>query len=54
MLDFSAKRHMESAVEVMPFSKMNKAIEKVRAGKVIVCDRVSGDRRDVGSRGQSL
>jgi D-arabinose 1-dehydrogenase-like Zn-dependent alcohol dehydrogenase len=34
MLDFSAKHHIESAVEVMSFSKMNEAIEKVRAGKV--------------------
>lgn len=34
MLDFSAKHHIESEVEVMPFSKMNEAIEKVRAGKV--------------------
>jgi D-arabinose 1-dehydrogenase-like Zn-dependent alcohol dehydrogenase len=32
--DFSTKHHIESAVEVMPFSKMNEAIEKVRAGKV--------------------
>jgi len=34
MLDFSAKHHIESAVDVMPFSKVNEAIEKVRAGKV--------------------
>lgn len=34
MLDFSAKHHIESAVEVMPFSDMNEAIEKVSAGKV--------------------
>jgi D-arabinose 1-dehydrogenase-like Zn-dependent alcohol dehydrogenase len=34
MLDFSAKHHIESGVEVMPFSKMNEAIEKVRTGEV--------------------
>jgi D-arabinose 1-dehydrogenase-like Zn-dependent alcohol dehydrogenase len=34
MLDFSAKHHMESTVEVMPFAKMNEAIEKVRTGEV--------------------
>jgi len=34
MLDFSAKHNIESAVEVMPFSKVNEAIEKVRSGKV--------------------
>ena len=34
MLDFSAKHHIESAVEVMPFSKMNEAIEKVKTGEV--------------------
>ena len=34
MLDFSAKHHIESAVDIMPFSKVNEAIEKVRAGKV--------------------
>jgi len=34
MLDFSAKHNIESAVDVMPFSKVNEAIEKVRAGKV--------------------
>ena len=32
MLDFSAKHNIESAVDVMPFSKVNEAIEKVRAG----------------------
>lgn len=32
MLDFSAKHNIRSAVDVMPFSKMNEAIEKVRAG----------------------
>lgn len=35
MLDFSVKHHIESAVDVMPFTKVNEAIEKVRAGKVI-------------------
>jgi len=34
MLDFSAKHNIESVVEVMPFSKMNEAIEAVRKGKV--------------------
>lgn len=34
MLDFSAKHHIESAVEVMPFSEMNQAIERVKTGKV--------------------
>jgi D-arabinose 1-dehydrogenase-like Zn-dependent alcohol dehydrogenase len=34
MLDFSAKHHIESAVEMMPFFKMNEAIEKVRSGEV--------------------
>ncbi|HMF71855.1 MAG TPA: NAD(P)-dependent alcohol dehydrogenase, partial [Flavitalea sp.] len=34
MLDFSAKHNIESAVDVMPFSKVNEAIEKVRAGTV--------------------
>jgi D-arabinose 1-dehydrogenase-like Zn-dependent alcohol dehydrogenase len=34
MLDFSAKHHIESAVEVMPFGKVNEAIEKVKAGKI--------------------
>jgi D-arabinose 1-dehydrogenase-like Zn-dependent alcohol dehydrogenase len=33
MLDFSAKYNIESEVDVMPFFKMNEAIEKVRAGK---------------------
>lgn len=34
MLDFSAEHNIESAGDVMPFSTMNEAIEKVRAGKV--------------------
>jgi D-arabinose 1-dehydrogenase-like Zn-dependent alcohol dehydrogenase len=34
MLDFAAKHNIESAVEVMPFSKVNEAIEKVRTGEV--------------------
>ena len=34
MLDFSAKHHIESAVKMMPFSRMNEAIEKVRTGAV--------------------
>ena len=34
MLDFSAKHHIESEVDVMPFSAMNEAIEKVRTGEV--------------------
>ncbi|NOW95722.1 NAD(P)-dependent alcohol dehydrogenase [Mucilaginibacter sp. SG564] len=34
MLDFAAMHHIESDVEVMPFSKMNEAIEKVRTGEV--------------------
>ena len=34
MLAFSAKHNIESIVEVMPFSKMNEAIEMVRRGKV--------------------
>jgi D-arabinose 1-dehydrogenase-like Zn-dependent alcohol dehydrogenase len=34
MLDFSAKHNIESEVDIMPFSKVNEAIEKVRAGKV--------------------
>lgn len=34
MLDFAAKHHIESDVEVLPFSKMNEAIEKVRSGEV--------------------
>ncbi|MGF6849195.1 D-arabinose 1-dehydrogenase-like Zn-dependent alcohol dehydrogenase [Chitinophaga sp. W3I9] len=33
MFDFAIKHNIESAVEVMPFSEMNEAIEKVRAGK---------------------
>ena len=33
MLDFSAKHSIESIVEVMPFSKMNEALEMVRIGK---------------------
>lgn len=35
MLDFSAKHHIESTVDVMPFSEANEAIEKVKTGKVI-------------------
>jgi D-arabinose 1-dehydrogenase-like Zn-dependent alcohol dehydrogenase len=34
MLTFSEKHTIESNVEVMPFSKMNEAIEMVRGGKV--------------------
>ncbi len=34
MLAFSAKHNIESAVDVMPFSNVNEAIEKVRSGKV--------------------
>ncbi len=34
MIVFSAKHNIESIVEVMPFSKMNEAIEVVRAGKI--------------------
>lgn len=34
MLDFAAKHHIGSAVDVMPFSEMNKAIEKVRTGEI--------------------
>ena len=34
MLAFSEKHNIESIVEVMPFSKMNEAIEGVRRGKV--------------------
>jgi D-arabinose 1-dehydrogenase-like Zn-dependent alcohol dehydrogenase len=34
MLDFSAKHNFESVVDVMPFSEVNEAIEKVKAGKV--------------------
>ncbi len=33
MFDFAIKHNIESAVDVMPFSEMNEAIEKVRAGK---------------------
>lgn len=36
MLDFSAMHNIESAVDVMPFSKVNEAIEKVRTGEVKV------------------
>ena len=32
MLFFSAKHHVESIVDVLPFSKMNEAIEMVRKG----------------------
>ncbi|MGH7490809.1 MAG: NAD(P)-dependent alcohol dehydrogenase [bacterium] len=34
MMAFSAKHNIESIVDVMPFSKMNEAIEMVREGKV--------------------
>lgn len=34
MLDFSVKHNIESEVDVMPFSEVNEAIEKVRTGKV--------------------
>ncbi len=34
MLDFSAKHHIGSQVDVMPFSAMNEAIEKVRSGAI--------------------
>lgn len=34
MLAFAAKHHIESMVEVMPFSAMNEAIRMVREGKV--------------------
>jgi D-arabinose 1-dehydrogenase-like Zn-dependent alcohol dehydrogenase len=34
MLDFSVKHHIESAVDVMPFSAMNEAIADVKSGKV--------------------
>jgi D-arabinose 1-dehydrogenase-like Zn-dependent alcohol dehydrogenase len=34
MLTFSANHNIESIVEVMPFSKMNEAIEAVKGGKV--------------------
>ena len=34
MIAFSAKHNIESIVEVMPFSKMNEAIEMVRSGQV--------------------
>jgi D-arabinose 1-dehydrogenase-like Zn-dependent alcohol dehydrogenase len=34
MLDFSAKHNIESSVDIMPFSKVNEAIEMVKAGKV--------------------
>ena len=34
MIAFSAKHNIESIVEVMPFYKMNEAIEAVRGGKV--------------------
>jgi len=34
MLDFAAKHHIESMVDVMPFSEMNEAIEKVRTGAI--------------------
>ncbi|RPE08689.1 NAD(P)-dependent alcohol dehydrogenase [Chitinophaga lutea] len=34
MLDFAAKHHIESAVEVMTFGEVNEAIEKVGTGKI--------------------
>jgi D-arabinose 1-dehydrogenase-like Zn-dependent alcohol dehydrogenase len=34
MLTFSAKHNIESIVDVLPFSKMNEAIEIVKTGKV--------------------
>jgi D-arabinose 1-dehydrogenase-like Zn-dependent alcohol dehydrogenase len=34
MLAFSAKHNVQSIVDVMPFSKMNEAIELVKGGKV--------------------
>jgi D-arabinose 1-dehydrogenase-like Zn-dependent alcohol dehydrogenase len=34
MLAFSAKHHIESIVDVLPFSKINEAIEMVKTGKV--------------------
>lgn len=34
MLDFAARYNIESMVDVMPFSEMNEAIEKVRTGEV--------------------
>jgi len=34
MLAFAAKHNIESIVDIMPFSEMNEAIEKVRAGTV--------------------
>ena len=33
MLDFSAKHNIESIVDIMPFSKMNEAMEMVRTGE---------------------
>lgn len=35
MLAFLAKHNIESNVEVLPFSKMNEAIEMVKTGKVL-------------------
>jgi D-arabinose 1-dehydrogenase-like Zn-dependent alcohol dehydrogenase len=35
MLAFSAKHAIESNVDVMPFSEMNKAIEMVKTGKTL-------------------
>lgn len=35
MLAFSAKHNIESNVDVLPFSKMNEAIEMVKTGKVL-------------------
>ena len=36
MLAFSAKHNIESVVDVMPFSKMNEAMEILRSGNVSV------------------
>ena len=35
MLAFSAKHNIESIVDVLPFPKMNEAIEMVKTGKVL-------------------
>ena len=35
MLAFSAKRYIESNVDILPFSEMNKAIEIVKTGKTL-------------------
>lgn len=34
MLAFSARHNIESIVDVMPFSKLNEAIDLVKAGKI--------------------